>query len=142
MGKISGFILSLVTASAATALIDGFLPEGVMKKYVRYLVSLTMLLVLLSPLRELIGQIPSLVAGVDGDYESVEALARANSIVAMHIEDSLILKFGLRDNEVEVRYENDEICVSAKRRVGIFESDITLYILNTYGVEANVELYE
>ncbi len=142
MGKISGFILSLVSAAAATALIDGFVPDGAMKKYVRYLVSLTVLLVLLTPLRDIIGELPTIAADASGDYDTVEALARANSIVAMHIEDSLITKFSLREGEVDVKYDGEGISVCAKRRVGLFASDIELYIMNTYGVEARVELYE
>ncbi len=142
MGKISGFILSLVSAAAATALIDGFVPDGAMKKYVRYLVSLTVLLVLLTPLRDIIGELPTLTANTSDDYGAVEALARANSIVAMHIEESLTLKFSLREGEVDVKYDGEGISVCAKRRVGLFASDIELYIMNTYGVEARVELYE
>ena len=141
MGKISGFILSLVSAAAATALIDGFVPDGAMKKYVRYLVSLTILLVLLSPLRDIIGELPSITAKTSAEYDAAEAFVRANSIVAMHIEKSLIEKFSLRDGEVDVEYGSDGIGVSAKRRVGVFASDIELYIMNTYGVEAKVELY-
>lgn len=141
MGKISGFILSLVSAAAATALIDGFVPDGAMKKYVRYLVSLVILLVLLSPLRDIIGELPSLAAKSSAEYDAVEAFTRANSIVAMHIEKSLVEKFSLRDDEVDVEYSADGISVSSKRRVGVFASDIELYIMNTYGVEAKVELY-
>lgn len=142
MGKISGFILSLVSAAAATALIDGFVPNGDMKKYVRYLVSLALLLVLLAPLREIVGELPSLAADTSGDYGAVEALARANSIVAMHIEESLILKFGLREGEVDVKYDGEGISVNMKKRIGVFESDVVLYISNAYGVDARVETYE
>ncbi len=141
MGKISGFIISLVSAAAATALIDGFVPDGTMKKYVRYLVSLVILIVLLSPLRDIIGELPSLTAKASAEYDATEVFARANSIVAMHIEKSLIEKFSLRDDELDVTYGSDRLSVSAKRRVGVFASDIELYILNTYGVEAKVELY-
>lgn len=142
MGKISGFILSLVAVAAATALFDGFVPDGAIKKYMRYLVSLTVLLVLLAPLRALIDEIPTAVATVSGDYDATEALARANSIVAMHIEQSLMGKFSLREGEVDVKYDDEGIAVRAKRRVGLFASDIELYVMNSYGVEAKVELYE
>ena len=113
-----------------------------MKKYVRYLVSLTVVLVLLAPVREIIGELPSIGASTTGDYSSTEALARANSIVAMHIEDSLIAKFGLYDGEVDAKYDGERIIIRLKRRIGIFASDIELYVMNTYGVEASVEIYE
>ena len=141
MGKISGFVLSLVSAAAATALIDGFVPDGAMKKYVRYLVSLIILLVLISPLRDILNGIPSISAAASGEYDAAQAFARANSIVAMHIENSIIEKFSLGDDEVDVSYSTDGISVSVKRRIGIFASDIELYIVNTYGIKAKVELY-
>ena len=142
MGRISGFIISLVSAAAATALIDGFVPDGTMKKYVRYLVSLVILLVLLSPVRDIIDAIPSITAKVSAGYEGTEAFARANSIVALHIEENLIEKFSLRESEINVEYANGGISVRLKRRVGVLASDIELYVLNTYGVEAMVEFYE
>lgn len=142
MGEIKGFIMSLVCAAAATALVEGFVPDGGMKKYVKYLVSLIVLLVLLSPLRGLLGMMPSLVSGALAEYDSVEALARANSIVALHIEDALREKFSLNNGDVDVMYDGEKIVVTVRRRIGLFESDFVLYIANNYGVEAEVSFYE
>lgn len=142
MGEMKGFVMSLVCASAASALIDGFVPDGSVKKYVRYLISLCILLILLTPLAKIIGKLPSVKADADISYDSVEAIARANSLVAMYIENSVAEKFSLGAGEVDAVYKDGRISVSVKRHIGIFESDIILFILNNYGVEAEVEFYE
>lgn len=140
--QIKGFILSLVCASASTALIEGFLPDGALKKYVRYLIALIMLVILVAPLRGVIEAVPTIAAESEVYYGEVEALARANSIVAMHIEKAVAEKFSLSRGEVDAVYENGKITVGVKHRVGLFESDVELYILNSFGVEAEVTLYE
>ncbi len=142
MGEIKGFVMSLVCASAASALIDGFVPDGTVKKYVRYLISLCILLILLTPLKGIIGMLPSVKADTDMSYESVEAIARANSLVAMYIEESLTEKFSLGAGEVDAVYENGKISVDIKRHIGLIESDIVLFIKNNYGVLAEVRFYE
>ena len=140
--QIKGFIISLVCASVSTALIEGFLPDGTLKKYVRYLLALIMLVVLVSPFRGAIEAIPTIAAASDVYYGEVEALARANSIVAMHIEKALWEKFSLSENEVDAVYENGKIAVSIKKKVGLFESDIALYVKNSFGVETQVSFYD
>ena len=142
MGRMSGFILSLVCVAAGTALIDGFVPDGAMKKYVRYLVSLIVLLMLVSPIRRMIGALPSLTSTTSGDYAAVDALARANSIVARHIEEDIAKRFSLRESEVQATYDGVGISVRVRKHIGIIESDVELYVMNTYGVEVEVELYE
>ena len=142
MGEIKGFVMSLVCASAASALIDGFVPDGTVKKYVRYLISLCILLILLTPLKSVIVKLPSVTADTDMSYESVEAIARANSLVAMYIEDSVADKFSLAEGEVDAVYENGKISVNIKRHIGLIESDVVLFIKNSYGVLAEVKFYE
>ena len=142
MGQVKGFIMSLVCASAASALIDGFVPDGGIKKYVRYLISLSILLVLLSPLKSVLTSLPSLVASGNMSYESVEAMTRANSVISANIEDTLVAKFSLSPGEVDVFFDDGKIIVKARRRMGLFEEDILLFIRNTYGAEAQVTLYE
>lgn len=142
MGDIKGFVMSLVCASAASALIDGFVPDGGIKKYVRYLISLSILLVLLSPLKSLVTSLPELIAVTDASYGDIDAMTRANSVIAMHIETAVAEKFSLNLEEVDARYENGKINVSVKQHIGILESDVALFILNNYGIEAEVSIYE
>ncbi len=142
MADIKGFIMSLIAVSAASALLDGFTPDGGMKKYFRYLVSLLILIALLSPVRSIIGMIPSIAAGYEFSYDSVEAFIGANSVVAMHIEKALAEKFSLDSGEVSVKYDGEKMLVRAKKRLGLVESDFAEYISWNFGVISEVELYE
>lgn len=142
MTEIKGFIMSLIAVSAASALIDGFTPDGGMKKYMRYIISLLVLLVLLTPIKGIIGIIPSFAANAEFSFDSVEAFASANSIVAKHIEGALREKFSLADSEVDVRYSGESIIVSVKKRLGLIESDFRDYIAANFGVLAEVRFYE
>lgn len=142
MSELKGFIMSIIAAAAASALIEGFVPDGGMKKYVKYLISLFILLVLLSPLKSLLGMLPTLASGAGFTYESVEAFSRANSVVAMHIEAALCEKFSLDDENISVKYNGERISVEAKKRIGLIESDFKAYIANNFGVEAEVSFYE
>ena len=62
MNEIKGFIISLIAAAAASAVIEGFVPDsdgrGGLKKYIKYLISLTILVTLLAPLRSLVSALP------------------------------------------------------------------------------------
>lgn len=142
MTEIKGFIMSLITVSAASALIEGFTPNGGMKKYIRYLISLMILLVLLTPIKGLFGIIPLLAANTEFSYDSVEAFASANSIVARHIEGALTEKFSLADSEVDVRYNGEGIVVNVKKRLGLIESDFRDYIAANFGILTEVSFYE
>lgn len=141
MEQIKGFILSLCAASAASALVDGILPDGSVKKYAGYLLSLVVLLVILSPIKGIVGAIPSLTANVYS-YDSVQVLSRANGIVAMHIEKALCGKFALDDSEVECGYNGEIITVRVKKHFGLLPEDIESYILNRFGVASEVTSFE
>ncbi len=142
MEEAKGFILSLVGAAAASSLIEGFVPEGGLKKYVRYLISLILLLVLISPLFEIVSMLPTFSRAEGFTYDSVDALAKANSIVALHIERALCEKFTLSDSQVDAKYDGERIVVCIVSRPWLFEDDIVLYILNNFGVEAEVRFDE
>lgn len=112
-----------------------------MKKFVRYLLSLMILLALITPLYDVIALVPSLASSEFVDYDSVQAYTKANSIVALRIEKSLCDKFSLDGELVDVVYDGDKITVSAKRRLGLVESDFVSYIENNFGVMAEVSFY-
>ena len=142
MTDIKGFIMSLITVSAASALLDGFTPDGALKKYLRYVVSLILLIILLTPVRSVIEMLPSLASDLAFSYESVEAFVGANSVVAMHIEKALIERFSLETGEVSVKYDGEKMIVRAKKRLGLIESDFEIYISGNFGVLSEVEFYE
>ncbi len=143
MAEIKGFILSLIAAASASALIDGFVPEGGgMKKYLKNLISLMILPVLLSPLRELIGMVPAMLDNASFTYDSVEAMTRANSIVAMHIEAAMCEKFDIADEDAEAKFDGEKIVIRVREKLGLFESDIMRYVQLNFGTTAEVMFYE
>lgn len=142
MEEAKGFILSLMGAAAASSLIEGFVPDGGLKKYVRYLISLILLLVLISPLGEFIAVLPTLGTAWEPAYVAEDVTASANSIVALHIERALCEKFSLSDGDVDARYNGDCIVVHVTSKPWLFKDDISYYILNNFGVEAEVCLDE
>ncbi len=142
MGDIKEFIMSLAAVSAASALLDGFTPDGALKKYLRYIVSLLILVVLLTPIKGALEIIPSLAAGIEMKYDSVEAFASANSVVAMHIKQALVERFSLDADEVNVKYDGEKMIINIKKRLGLIEGDFRAYISGNFGVPAEVRFYE
>ena len=143
MTYIKSFIMTLIIAAVAHALIDGFLPKGEISKAVRYLTSLIMILILVSPFAELVKSIPHAAASAElFTYRTADAITRANSIVALRIERSLCEKFGIDDGNIEVKYDGEGINVRLAKRPGFITSDFELYIMNNFGVSAEVEFYE
>ncbi len=142
MIEIKGFIMSLVCAAAASALIEGFVPEGGMKKYVKYLISLVILAVLAAPLGKIISELPSFTYTDSFIDDSKEASAKANSIVAMHIEKAVSEKFSIGKGEISVKYNGEGITVCAKAKPWLYAEDIIIYIAGTFGVSAEVSFYE
>ncbi len=138
MEGIRNFVLTLLTVSAASALIDGILPDGGKGtgKYLKFLTSLTVLVILLAPLAEIVRALPE-TAGTSYRSEAAEVMAGANSVVARHIERALTEKFGFDENELDVRFDGI-IRVTAREKPGVFSDDIRLYILKRFSVEAEV----
>ncbi len=140
---LKGFIITLVIAAVASAMIEGFLPDTGMKKYIKYLISLIILVVLISPLPEIFNKLAQSPESADMfSYDSVQVYTKANAIVAMRIKRSLCEKFELDTDNTEVKYENGGIYVLTHKRFGLFESDISLYIKNNFGVDAEVSFFE
>ncbi len=145
---MNGFIMSLISAAAVTGIIEGFVPEknGGMKRYLRYLIALAILLTLFSPLKSLISMIPEYTSRSSGevDYSSVEAMARVNSLIALHIAESVAEKFGLEVDRISAELSEDYelIRINVPKGFGIFASDIRDHIALEFGIEAEVTLYE
>ncbi len=143
MTDIKDFMITLITAAAASALLGGLLPSAGMKNLVKYLISLTVLVMLVSPLVKVIKKLPDIAdADIPFAYEYTDAYTRANSIVALRIERSLCEKFSIDEENIDVKYDGSGINVRLLWRIGLFEDDIVLYIKNNFGVEAEVSFYE
>ncbi len=134
--------MSLICTAAASSLIEGFIPECGMKKYVKYLISLVILAVLAAPLGKIVGELPNITYTDSFAYDSKEAYVKANSIVAMHIEKAVSEKFSIEKGEISVKYNGDGVTVNVKARPWLYSEDIIIYIANNFGVLAEVSFYE
>ena len=76
------------------------------------------------------------------DYDAVEAMARVNAIVALHIERAVCEKFAIPDGDASVTYDDSAVTVRARARFGLFASDIERFVAERFGVSAEVILYE
>lgn len=138
--------MSLISAAAVSGIIDGFVPDsdgkGGLRKYLRYLIALSVLLTLLSPLTKIVASVPGYVDRASGifDYSSVEAMSRVNSIIALHVRDAVADKFGLEKDGIsaEISPEYDYITLTLKKRFGIFASDLRDYVKANFGLETEV----
>ena len=142
MEGVKDFVMSRVCAAASSALIEGFIPEGSLKRYVKYLISLVILAVLVSPLVKVVKDIPTLTYYGYFGYDATEASIKANSVVAMHIERALKEKFSIPDKEISVKYNGEGVTVTVKSKPWLYEGDIIIYTANNFGVAAEVSFYE
>ena len=150
MDEIKGFIISLITAAAASALIEGFVPDSDghgLKKYMKYLISLSILVTLLAPLRSLASALPALADKVDDSvaafaYEDSDSALRVNSIIALHIAEAICDKFSLEYSDVRAEYDGERVYLEIKRKFGLLERDVVDYTAAKFGVEAEVIFYE
>lgn len=142
MEQLKGFILALVGTSVSTALIDGFVPEGGLKRFVKYLLGLMIVLCLISPLKGLISAIPTIGFTAVAEGGEVEAYSRANAIVARRIEDAVCDKFSLEHDMVSADCSNGKISLNIKWRPGLIGSDFVIFVERNFGLAAEVRFYE
>ena len=50
MEKLSGFVLSVLTVCVISGIVIGVSPEGAMKKYINYIISLCVLAAIITPI--------------------------------------------------------------------------------------------
>ncbi len=143
-----GFIISLITAATASTIVEEIVPgsdgKGSLKKYLSYITALTILIILLSPLKNLITAIPEYVntTASDLDYSSVEALSRVNSLIAMHIRDSIADKFSINRDEISVEIYESCGFIELKKHFGLIRSDIVDFVKTNYAIECEVVYIE
>lgn len=144
---IKEFILSLICASSAVTLIEGFVPDGGMKKCFRYLMSLILILGLLLPFRTVLGKLPGFVDNISvaaaASYSDVDSLGRVNNLIGLHIRNALCDRFALGSDEISVDV-GDNGCaeVTLRKHFGILGRDVEDYIESKFSVDAEVKFVE
>lgn len=135
------FVMSLIIAGASCGIAEGIISStGELKKYLRYLCALTILLTLMSPLKNIISAIPEYIeSGKDVfDYSSVEAVSRVNSLIGLHIRDSVAEKFGIESDDISAIIYDGVLRLELKKQFGIFKSDIEDYVKSNFSLECEV----
>ncbi len=142
MTQIRDFVLSLISASAATLILHAVMPDGELKKYLKYLFALFVLVILLSPLKEILPGI--------GDMSDVQAYSHdlsrstefANGIVAEHIKTAISGKFSVPERDITVTLDGEKTVIKMQRAIGVLAEDITYYTATVFGVPSEVIFYE
>lgn len=147
MTQIKDFVLSLISAAAVTLVCEGIMPEGGLKKYLKYIFSLFILTVLLSPIKDVIGDVRSLSEAEIYSYNIEDASGLADGIVARHIKSAISERFSVPETDVFVTWQNPlegekKLMIKIKRRLGLISGDIAYYTVNNFGVPAEVIFYE
>jgi hypothetical protein len=141
MDSIKSYLMTLIVVSITAGVINIFSPEGVIKKYIKYAVSLSVVIILLLPFKDLIYTIPKLMNDYDLSNLGNNAVSVSSDDVASsdwllaqltvnNIEANLSQmiddRFGLKDTEIEIIYDagDSQEIVLSKVNV-IINDDIT-----------------
>ncbi len=142
MTQIKDFVLTLISASAATLLLNTLIPDGVLKKYLKYLFALFLLVVLLSPIKDILPGISDLSGSEAYNYDISKNTEFANKIVANHIRAAITEKFSVSEQDISVTLAGGKAMIKMKRMLGVFGEDITYYTATAFGLTAEVFFYE
>lgn len=135
-------VLTLISTAAAATIFGMIIPEGAMKKYVSFIVSLVITIVLLSPVMKVVGLISenrldtwgltneiSLPAGIS---------ANVDSLISLSIVRALCNKFALNSDDISVRCDNGGVIITVEKRFGLIASDLEDFTLRKFGLKAEV----
>jgi len=128
--------------SAASAAVNVLLPEGGLKKYVSYIVSLAMLLMLLSPIKSIVSAIAVAATEDHSEILSAEWEYDVDKIAESQIKKAVSEKFAVPEAQISCEVNSRTAYIQAEKRIGIVAEDIELFVNMNFGLEAEVWLYE
>ena len=120
MSSIGSFLYTVFLISLAAGAAEIFAPKGETKKYVKYIVSLAVLITLAIPAVRLFKDVPDLLKGLsaiadDGKYQGImdadavpeksayaEMIATGQAEIERYILSRICLEFGLSEESVSV----------------------------------------
>lgn len=120
MSSIGNFLYTVFLISLAAGAAEIFAPKGETKKYVKYIVSLAVLITLAIPAVRLFKDVPDLLKGLsaiadDGKYQGImdadavpeksaymEMIAAGQAEIEKYILSRICLEFGLSEESVSV----------------------------------------
>lgn len=122
MEKLSGFVFSLLTVCVISGIATGLSPEGTMKRYIKYIVSLCVLAAIITPVISIFSSLPMQgeeLSELFGDHgeatgDSEEKLIETQKkAVEQAITDVVSNKFGIDKGKLTVGIKIDATNKSA-----------------------------
>ena len=146
METIKSYISMLIAVAVSAGAINVIAPDGNMKKYIKYLISLSVVIILLLPFKDLTFTLPKMMNLRDSDIAvsaSAEDLILAYSIA--EIEDNVKSLISQRFNltaEVDIEYNADDYENVTIDKITVYSNffgkDIQKYLNNIMYCEVEV----
>ncbi len=149
MNYIKEYILSLITISIAAGIINMIPPDGPLKKYIKYIISLSVAITLLLPLKDIVYTLPSLIKIKAGEtdneskYEIYRNAAVGNAVLEIEKKTAEAIK-NKTGIEAEVRLKVDDtdpqliiilgVTVILKKEDSVSGNGILIYVSDVMGI--------
>ena len=135
-------VLTLISTAAAVTIFGMIIPDGAMKKYVSFVISLAITLSLLSPIMEVVESIQQEQIGT-WKYKEGIALpagisANVDSLISLSIVRALCEKFSIGPDDISVRCDGGSIVITVGKRFSLIASDLEDFTFRKFGLKAEV----
>ena len=135
-------VLTLISTAAAATIFGMIIPDGAMKKYVSFAISLAITIAILSPIINVVGLIRENRLDTWGFANEISLpsgiSANADSLISLSIVRALCEKFSLGPDDLSVRCVGGNIVINVEKRFGLIASDLEDYTLRKFGLKAEV----
>lgn len=153
MEEIKSYISTLIIVSITTGAINILAPDGSIKKYIKYLISLTIVIILLLPFKDLIYTIPKMLESyqVEFDESDLNLMVSNENLminytlqeIKNNIKELLSNRFMIKIDDIEIEYSINESVDITKIIVysdcnDLFASDIRKYLSDVMYCEIKV----
>ena len=122
MEKLSGFVLSVLTVCVISGIVIGVSPEGAMKKYINYIISLCVLAAIITPIISIFSSVPQYSEDIERIFEEhketdtdaeAKLIEAQKAAVETAIRDTIVKKFDIGEDRIFVEIAIDSTNKSA-----------------------------
>lgn len=122
MEKLSGFVLSVLTVCVISGIVIGVSPEGAMKKYINYIISLCVLAAIITPIISIFSSVPQYSEDIERIFEEhketdtdaeAKLIEAQKAAVETAIRDTIVKKFDIGEDRIYVEITIDSTNKSA-----------------------------
>ncbi len=151
MGSLKLSFYAIAVVAIIVGLIEIFADSGKLRGYVKYVISLIVIISLLYPIREILQVFPKSIEKLSGEIENGDSSEINESVkqaVEAGISDEIEKRFSMPADcyyvSIEIVDEGGDVFIN-KINIGILKKDyfryaerIDTYLKSTYGCEINV----